>query len=152
MKIYRLSKAMYAKDLSGLGAEKFGGRWNSQGIPMIYTSQSRALCIAEIAVHTPMGILPNEYVLITLDIPGHAIYRFPLSGLPKDWKAIPPAQSTRWLGDKFVQANKSLAMKVPSVIVEGECNILINPRHPRIQELKITLIEPFDFDQRLFIR
>jgi RES domain-containing protein len=68
MNVYRLSKAIHANDLSGKGAEKNGGRWNSHGLPMIYTSQSRALCIAEVAVHLPMGILPEDYRLITIDI------------------------------------------------------------------------------------
>jgi RES domain-containing protein len=152
MIVYRLSKAIYANDLSGFGAEKSGGRWNSQGIPMVYASQSRALSTAEIAVHTPMGIIPDDYVLITLVIPGHSIFTLPLSTLPKDWKAIPPAQSTRRLGDQFIKDNKYLTMKVPSIIVQGEYNFLINPRHARSKEVVVESIEPFDFDNRLFIR
>jgi len=152
MIVYRLSKANYAKTLSGFGAEKWGGRWNSQGIPMVYTSQSRALCTAEIAVHTPMGIIPDDYVLITLIIPGHSLLTPPLVTLPKDWKAIPPAQSTRRLGDQFIKDNKFLTMKVPSVIVQGEYNFLINPRHPRIKDVVVESIEPFEFDTRLFSR
>jgi len=152
MIVYRLSKAIYANNLSGFGAEKCGGRWNSQGIPMIYTSQSRALSTAEIAVHIPMGIIPDDYVLITLTIPGHSIFTLPLSTLPKDWKAIPPAQSTRRLGDQFIKDNKYLTMKVPSIIVQGEYNFLINPRHIRIKEVVVESIEPFDFDTRLFKR
>jgi RES domain-containing protein len=101
MIVYRLSKAVYAKDLSGAGAEKWGGRWNSQGVAMVYTSQSRALCTAEIAVHTPMGIIPENYVLVAIEIPGHSIFTFPLSDLPPDWKSIPPAQSTRLIGNPF---------------------------------------------------
>lgn len=152
MKVYRLSKANYAKDLSGSGAEKWGGRWNSQGIPMLYTSQSRALCTAEIAVHTPMGILPDDYVLVTLEIPGHSIFTLPLSDLPGNWKAIPPAQSTRLLGNQFIKANKFLSMKVPSIVVPGEYNFLLNPRHNRMKDVDIITMDPFEFDTRLFIR
>ena len=64
MKVYRLSKAQFANDLSGKGAELAGGRLNSKGLPMLYTSSSRALCTAEIAVHTPLGIVPTDYVII----------------------------------------------------------------------------------------
>ena len=152
MRVYRLTKSLHAKDLSGAGAEKWGGRWNSHGIPMIYTSQSRALCTAEIAVHTPMGILPDDYVLVTLEIPGHSILSLPHTQLPADWKAIPPAQSTRKIGDQFFKDHKYLSMKVPSIIVQDEFNILINPRHPRMKEVEIVAIESFDFDTRLFIR
>jgi len=152
MKVYRLSKANYAHDLSGAGAEKFGGRWNTQGVPMLYTSQSRALSTAEIAVHTPMGILPEEYVLVTLEIPGHSIFTLPLVDLPRDWKAIPPSLSTRSLGDQFIKGKKYLTMKVPSIVVPGEYNFVINPRHERMNEIKIISVEPFEFDTRLFIR
>jgi len=152
MKVFRLTKTKYAQDLSGTGSEKWGGRWNSQGIPMIYTSQSRALCTAEIAVHSPMGSLPDDYVLITLEIPGHSIFILSHLQLPMDWKAIPPAQSTRKIGDQFFKDRKFLSMKVPSIIVQDEFNFLINPRHPRMKDVEIAAIEPFDFDARLFIR
>jgi len=152
MRVYRLTKSDYANDLTGKGAEKWGGRWNSQGIPMIYTSQSRALCTAEIAVHTPMGIIPDDYVLITIEIPGHSIFVLPHAQLPKDWKAIPPAQSTRMIGDQFIKSQKFLSMKAPSIIVQDEYNYLINPRHVKMKDVEIISVEPFDFDSRLFIR
>ena len=71
MIVYRLTKAKYSHDRSGKGAEKTGGRWNSKGIPVVYTSESRALCTSEIAVHTPLGILPHDYMLITIEIPDY---------------------------------------------------------------------------------
>lgn len=152
MIVYRLSKAIHAKDLSGTGAEKNGGRWNSVGIPMIYTCQSRALCIAEVAVHLPMGILPEDYKLITIEIPGRSILSLPGSLLPRDWKSIPPAQSTKTIGDQFIRNQKYITLKVPSIIVKGEYNFLVNPKHPGIKDVRIISIEPFEFDSRLFIR
>ena len=152
MIVYRLSKAIHANDLSGTGAEKNGGRWNSHGIPMIYTSESRALCIAEVAVHLPMGILPEEYTLITINIPGRFIFSLPDNQLPKDWKSIPPAQSTKTIGDQFIGNQKYLTLKVPSMIVKDEHNFLVNPKHSAIKEVRIISIEPFEFDSRLFIR
>ena len=69
MIVFRLSKAAYALDLSGKGAEKTGGRWNSKGVPMVYAGSSRALCTAEIAVHLPLGLVPAGYSLTQLEIP-----------------------------------------------------------------------------------
>ena len=68
MIVFRLSSSKYAKDLSGKGAEKSGGRWNSKGIALVYTGQSRALCTAEIAVHTPLGNIPLGYEIISIEI------------------------------------------------------------------------------------
>ena len=152
MIVYRLTKAIHANDLSGTGAEKNGGRWNGKGVGMIYTSQSRALCIAEVAVHLPMGILPGDYKLISINIPGRSVLSLTESELPEDWRSIPPAQSTRTIGNEFVHHQKHLTLKVPSMIVKGEYNFLINPLHPGMKNVSIISAEPFDFDSRLFIR
>jgi RES domain-containing protein len=152
MIVYRLSKTIFANDLSGLGAEKVGGRWNSPGRAMIYTSASRALSLAEIAVRIPMGNIPDDYSLITLYIPPGSTFTIQSKDLSPDWKKIPPSRSTRILGDQFIDDKKYLTMKVPSVIVQGEFNFLLNPRHKGMKDVKIISIEPFQFDSRLFTR
>ncbi len=152
MIIYRLSKSIFANDLSGQGAERVGGRWNFKGTPMIYCSESRALCTAEIAVHIPLGILPRDYCLISIEIPDSIkIKELDLLDLPEDWMKIPPSISTQKLGTEFIEENSSLIIRVPSVVVRGEYNYLINPRHNAISKIKIKKIEPFSFDERLFI-
>ena len=60
MTIFRLSKQKYSDNLSGIGAELSGGRWNNKGTRILYTSDSRALCTAEIAVHMPIGLIPKN--------------------------------------------------------------------------------------------
>ena len=69
MIVYRLSRARFSKDLSGRGAELAGGRWNSKGTPMLYTSDSIALCTVEVAVHMPLGIVPFDYELVQIQVP-----------------------------------------------------------------------------------
>jgi hypothetical protein len=67
-----------AYDLSGKGAALTGGRWNSKGTPLLYTCQARALCTAEVAVHLPLGRMPRDYVLVSVEIPllcNSSIYR-----------------------------------------------------------------------------
>lgn len=153
MIVFRLSKAAYANDLSGRGAEKAGGRWNSKGTAMVYTSESRALCTTEIAVHTPLGILPVDYVIIAIEIPNTVqITELKSAALPPDWKSLPHAHSTQEIGDAFVSEEKTAVLKVPSAVVQGEYNYLINPSHKDFKKIKMKLVEPFDFDERLFIR
>ena len=151
MIVYRLSKANYSKDLSGKGAEKSGGRWNSKGIPMIYTSETRALCTTEIAVHTPLGIIPLNYEIIQIEISEKAkIHTFNEKELSKDWKSFPHVLSTKEIGDKFIKENKYLVLKVPSAVVQGEYNFLINPGHKNFKQITIKSVESFSFDERLF--
>jgi RES domain-containing protein len=151
MIVFRLAKEAYAKDLSGAGAEKSGGRWNSKGNAMLYTSESRALCMLEVAVHIPLHLIPSDYWLVTLEIPGTIpVLEINPKNLPPDWTAIPPANSTQETGDHFLHDAKYGLMKVPSVVVPGDFNWLVNPLHPMVKKVKIIATEPFKFDGRLF--
>lgn len=152
MIVYRLSRAKYAQDLSGKGAELAGGRWNSKGVAMVYTGQTIALCMAEVAVHIPFGIIPVDYELIFLEIPDDEIFELKKSQLPEDWKSLPPAYSTQGIGDDFVKKRKFMVLKVPSAVVQGEFNYLLNPLHQKIKKVRIKRTESFSFDQRLFVR
>lgn len=148
MIVYRLSKAAFAKDLSGRGAEMVGGRWNSRGNAMLYTSQSIALCVTEIAVHVPLGIMPKDFQLVSIELPDVPILE--LKKLPSDWQSFPHADATQHLGDVFLKENRFLILKVPSATVQGEFNYLINPKHKDFAKIKVVKIESFTFDQRLF--
>ena len=153
MIVYRLAKSKYCRDLSGKGAEKTGGRWNSKGVAMVYTSESRALCTAEIAVHIPLGIIPKDFKLISVEIPDSIqIFELSVNDLPKDWNSIPHSGKTQKLGDKFVRENKYAVIKVPSAVAQGDFNYIINSNHEDAKKVKIIKLESFVFDQRMFLR
>jgi len=151
MLVYRLSRAKYSKKLDGIGAAKFGNRWNSKGTEMVYTAQSRALALAEVAVHLSIATLPSDYRMIEIEIPSSikvgVLYR---NRLPALWNQYPHIKGTQVLGDKFVQNQKMAVMKVPSAVVQGDYNFLINPNHKDASKIKIKSIEPFPLDKRLF--
>lgn len=150
MIVFRLSKTKFARDLSGKGAEIAGGRWNSKGVAVVYTSASRALCTTEIAVHTPLGNIPQDYQIVSIKIPDNSIYELPESKLPEGWKVFPHSLATQRMGDRFVLDGKSPVMRVPSAVVQGDFNYILNPRHSAFQKIKIVSVEPFAFDERLF--
>ena len=137
MIVYRLCLEKYKNDLSGKGAEIAGGRWNSKGVALLYTGDNRALCTAEIAVHTPLGITPQDYYLIILDVPNVIMEVIELKELPKNWQTFIFQPSTRKFGDNFAKRNESLLLKVPSAVVQGEFNYLINPKHKYFKKMKI---------------
>ncbi len=153
MIVYRLSKSKYCRDLSGKGAETSGGRWNSKGVAMLYTSASRALATTEIAVHTSLGLVPTDYVMVTIEIPdGVSEESVNEPGLSPDWRSFPHPHFTQEIGDQFVKENNFLVLKVPSAIVQGDFNYLINPKHPEFSTVNILKTESFSFDERLFVR
>lgn len=151
MIVYRLVKARYSHDISGKGAELCGGRWNSVGMPMLYACQSRALAMAEVAVHIPLGILPDDYVLLTLYVPDEGgMKTFPFSKLPTGWYHYPPMSITQRIGDKFIKETEYLVLQVPSAVVREDFIALINPYHAAFHAIKILDSSPFVFDKRLF--
>jgi RES domain-containing protein len=153
MIVYRLAKSKYIHDLSGTGAEKTGGRWSSKGVAVVYTSQSRALCLAEVAVHIGLGYIPTDYMLAEIEIPESVdIYEIKPEDLSRNWKSIPHSNTTQEIGDKLFSENKYLVIKVPSAVVQGEFNYLINPHHADSKKVKIIKTEKFTFDDRIFIK
>ena len=150
MQVYRICRSRYQNDLSGSGAERVGGRWNSKGIPAIYTSESRALAMLELAVHLPIKIFHNDLVLLTIELPPDALIRkLAVSELPLDWQSLPTPNSTRNFGDKLLRSNSHLAFALPSVVIPAEFNYLIDPLHEQSRSIKIIDVAEVNFDKRL---
>lgn len=149
MEVFRLSSSKYANDLSGTGAKIHGGRWNRKGDAVLYTAGTRALALVEVLVHTTNAFLPLNYQLITIYIPDDSILTIPTKSLPEDWNNIEPSDSTTKISASWLSATEYLTLRVPSVVVEGEYNFLINPAHPDFSKVKILRNEAFNFDSRL---
>lgn len=153
MKVYRLINRKFGSELSGEGARLAGGRWNSPNIPVIYTSDSRALCSAEVAVNLPMGLLPIGYEMITIEIPDDLKILEILTGdLPSGWRKYPYMDQTIRMGDEFISRKEYAVLKVPSAVIPGDFNYLINPRHPGFGKIYVITQEPYEFDERFFNR
>lgn len=98
MILYRFSRKEHGESLSGRGAERYGGRWNSKGIPVIYCSESRALAVTEIVAYTPPGIIPEGYVLNIIEIPYAPSDQCLIkkAALPEGWKKYPHRKEAVW--------------------------------------------------------
>lgn len=150
-KIWRICKARYA-DLAftGRGAQRFGGRWNTPGVAMIYCSSSLALAAMELFVHLEPNLQPDDLVSISARLPqGEPAQRLEPKQLPPRWWTD-NFGPLRALGDKWIRGQSSLAMEVPSAAIRSEWNVLLNPLHPAISKLKIDAPQPFHFDPRMF--
>jgi RES domain-containing protein len=153
MRVWRICREPYAA-FNGEGARRFGGRWNSRGVPMVYASTSLALAAIELFVHLEPGQAPEDLVSLCAELPeGEPARTLQKEDLPPQWwtdDATSGLTATRALGDAFIAVRSSLAMMVPSVPTREEWNVLLNPLHPRIAELEIVPPQPFIFDARMF--
>lgn len=151
MRLWRLSKARHAATaLDGHGARKVGGRWNSAGgHRAVYLSESLSLAALEVLVHLDKGLAP-PHVAIALDVPDDVpIGTLLPRALPADWRATEPPPSTQALGDAWLARGDEVLLRVPSVIIPDEFDVLLNPVHPAAARIKRHPPVPFTFDPRL---
>ncbi|MFE8108238.1 RES family NAD+ phosphorylase [Sphingomonas melonis] len=143
MIVHRLCKAAHAA-LDGEGARMWGGRWNSPGRAMVYTAATPSLAVLEVLVHLdlPPDLIPDDMVLLAIDVPNDATLHN-LDSTPTD------ADACRQAGDAFLDASQALGLRVRSVVVPQEANLLLNVRHADMTRVRVVGTDSFRFDPRL---
>ena len=149
MIVYRISNTAFKDDLSGAGAKLMGARWNSKGIPVLYTAQYISLSVLEMLVNTNLKDYSIALDLMYIKLPDQQPFSVIESGnLKKNWKD--DVDYTRFIGDEFFKQNESLLLKVPSCVIQEEYNFLANPLHKDFKKIKIIKTKTFWPDERLF--
>ena len=144
---YRLVKQIHARSaFDGEGARLYGGRWNSQGIPIVYTSESLALCCLEIFVHLPSYHLLQDYVYMQVGFDSDLVID---ATLVDGWDASPVSKVSQSIGDQWVSDNVSPILRVPSAIIPDGVSYLLNFAHPDFDRIKIGDQIEMDVDPRL---
>jgi RES domain-containing protein len=157
MRVWRIASetsAYAADDLTGLGAYKTGGRWNSKNQYVLYCAQSPSLACLETLVHLHAGNLPLRRYLVAIDIPEmlwKARQSHSVQSLPTDWDKVPTEPVSCGLGDDWLKHKQSTVLAVPSAIVPEEAVILINPRHADARKIKAEKVRVWQYDQRLIV-
>ncbi len=146
---WRIVKEKYAATaFNGEGASRTGGRWNSRGTWIVYTSGAKSLAALETLVHLnpPM---PFKYAVFPIEFDDALVEKIAPADLPADWTDEPPPPLTQAIGDLWVKQARSAVLELPSVIIPSEPNYLLNPAHPDFKEIVIGKPESFSFDPRL---
>lgn len=147
---FRIVKAAFtAAAFDGEGARQFGGRWNSPGVAMVYTSATQSLAMLEMLVHLQSRQVIDSYVVIPIEFDEGLVKAVDERKLPADWRSSPAPPSLLQIGNDWATSNASAVMRVPSVIVPRESNYLLNPNHPDFAKLNIGKAEPLTLDSRL---
>jgi RES domain-containing protein len=147
---WRITKRKHARTaFTGEGARLYGGRRNSPGTRVVYTAQSQSLAVLEMLVHLDSAEILKHYILFEIEIDASRIANLDMAKLPRNWRADPGPDRVRAIGDAWIASGSSVALRVPSALVPGESNILLNPVHRDF--LRLTIHKPlsFQFDLRL---
>ena len=147
---WRITKQKHSGSaFTGDGARLYGGRWNTAGTAIVYTAQSQALAALEMLIHLESPEILQRYVLMEASFEESFVADLDRTSLPKNWRADPPPAEVQALGDAWAAGKASAVLRVPSVIVPGESNFLLNPRHPDFRKVRIGKPVAFEFDRRL---
>ena len=150
MVVYRVANAKYKDStLSGIGAEKVGGRWNSVGTRAVYCSENISLALLEYYVHSDdISTLPKKILIAKIQFPDDLIFE-ELEEITGTWKDYPYTSETAQVFTEFVKDRNKFALKVPSTIVGLESNIILNPLYKEFGKVEVVEFLELPIDQRL---
>ncbi len=108
---------------------------------MLYTAEHLSLACLEVLVHLDKNQLPRDYVWSKTE----------LLDSPELLSTTVPTSVTacQVSGATWIRAGNQLAIRVPSVIIPDEYNVLLNPNHTAYASVPWSEPRPFNFDPRL---
>ncbi|WP_432670866.1 RES family NAD+ phosphorylase [Flavobacterium sp. SM2513] len=150
MIVYRIANLKYKEaTLSGIGAEKVGGRWNEVGTRAVYCSENVSLVLLEYYVHSAnIAYLPKEILLAKIYFPDEFIIE-ELVDLPEKWNQYPYNAKTTEVFSTLAKDRNFFALRVPSSIVGLETNIILNPLYKDFGKVEIVEFIKMPIDERL---
>ena len=147
---WRMVKQKHTNDaFNGEGARRFGGRWHSRGIPVVYTAANASLTVLEMLVHVESSALLQDYVLYRVEFEERLVETLDEGTLPDDWRSYPAPVMLRGIGDQWVADGRSAVLSVPSAIVPLERVFLLNPQHTDFPRIEVSKPQAFPIDPRL---
>jgi RES domain-containing protein len=147
LKLWRLYRRAHGPGLDGAGGRYAAGRWHRQGTPVVYFGAGAAIVVLEKLAHLNPDTLPDDLVL--------ALFEADLSvedGWPdtsKQARKLHEIDATQTVGQQWLSSGRSCVLRVPSIVVPEEENLVLNPQHPQASRLQLVTQRAFTFDGRL---
>ena len=151
--VWRVTQAEHAETaFTGEGSRLFGGRWNGEGRPVVYTAGSAGLAAMELLVHLDEKEVLGDFVLFEARFAA-VLIEDPPDPLPAGWSDDPPPPAAAAVGDAWLDRAAAPVLRLPSAVLRVgaavERNFLLNPEHPNFGRIEIGPPEPFQYDPRL---
>jgi len=150
MLVYRIANVKYQDStLSGIGAEKVGGRWNEVGTRAVYCSENISLALLEYYVHSEnITTLPKNILVAKIKLPDEMDIQ-ELEELPSMWDQYPYSSKTTSIFTDLAKNRDFFGLKVPSTIVGKEYNYVLNPLCKDFGKVEIIEFFELPIDPRL---
>ncbi|HSC54670.1 MAG TPA: RES family NAD+ phosphorylase [Phnomibacter sp.] len=146
--VYRICHQQFIGDTSGLGAKKYGGRWNPEGVACLYCSERLSLAVLEKLVHAQGKTDLVNLGTVSFGIPASTpLYTIDVKKMQPDWRN--DIGYTQWMGQQILANSSYAGFIVPSIIIEQEYNIVLNPLSELFGAIEISPVETFEIDKRL---
>lgn len=149
MEVFRICRELYSDRITASG---IANRWNLRGQFVVYAGSSRSLSTLELVVHRNSIISGTAYKVMVISIPDDEskISQIMMNELPANWRTMEAFATLQQIGAKWYNEQKSLLLKVPSIIIPFEYNYVINTEHPEFKkDVVLTRIEDYYWDNRL---
>lgn len=143
MELWRLFRSKHGPGLDGIGGLHAAGRWHDLGSRVVYFGASPAIVVLERLAHIDPQLLPNDLMLARFE--GDVS----VDSTDFDIDDLTVSELTRSHGENFLRNGSACVLRIPSIIVPEESNLLFNPQHPDAAKIRQVFVRPFTFDIRL---
>jgi RES domain-containing protein len=145
MYLWRISNHF---NLDGSGGTYAGGRWHTQGRPVVYCTLNPSTALLEMLVHLNVESdrPPRHLHILKIEV-SKGMSPEKVEDLPADW--VKDGALTQRIGDLWLAERRSLLLEVPNAIVPETWNVLINPLHSGASLLRIVAHYDHALDARL---
>lgn len=139
-------QSLSANPLDGEGSFRFGGRWSSPGVRLVYSAERLELAMLEYMAFLDSGNWPDDLLVTLATVPdGVSSVELTREELPPDWAHFPATVDISHFGNRFVCEASAAVLIVPSFLLPFENILLLNPSHPDFQFIQIKFSKFFKY-------
>jgi RES domain-containing protein len=144
IELWRLYRSAHGPGLDGAGGLYAAGRWHDIGSRVVYFGSRPAIVALEKLAHIDPPLLPVDLVLARFE--GNLRV---LDQADFDRKQLGEVNTTRASGELFLKNLAACVLRVPSILMPEESNLVFNPLHADAAKVELTYNRPFTFNSRL---
>lgn len=147
MLVYRITHKSFSKDLYATGTQ---GRWNGDRRKIIYSAESIPLAFLENMVRRQGVGFNDDFKIMIIEIPDSLkITIINADDLKTGWRDFRNYSICQALGNRWYDDGETPVLKVPSAVLLGAFNYVINSAHADFEKIKLIATTNLVPDERI---